>query len=213
MEAETECPRCGARLRLPNLMRDGYLCPQHGEEAPLHMPLLPDPENLPALLSTATVPAWIPWPLPANWVFTGLRMVGGGPAPISAVAVALTGAALTAGPADLVIISEQPGTGLGARFAGIDSQDPDSNMLANPPATNIHAASWPTPLWSLPSSDDRAIYVGEAAGVWLWLIAWPELAWSVMHDDMRLIDIRTADRLADLPVGAAMPRLRHPEGN
>ena len=210
---EFGCPNCGAPLRPPNLMHDGYLCPQHGEVPPLHSPLLPQPDHLATLVGAAEVPAWIPWPLPTNWVFTGIRMVGGGPIPITAVAVGLTGAALNSGPADLVIIAEQPGTGLGARYSGIISQDPDPSMLANPPATHIHAAGWPTPLWSLPTEDDRAIYVGEASGEWLWLITWPELAWSVVHDDLRLIDLRTADRITELPVGAAMPRLRFPEGN
>ena len=41
------------------------------------------------------------------------------------------------------------------------------------------------PMWSLPVSD-RAAYVGEASGLWLWAIAWPVGEWMVVHDDLRL---------------------------
>lgn len=207
MPTDAECPRCGASLRAPNLMHDGYLCPRHGEVRPLHPAVLPDSQGLLSLVRGAQVPAWLPWPLPPTWLFTGMRLVGGGALPVSAVAIGLTGASLTSGPADLVIVSEQPGTGLGARFAGLDDPEPGHSILQRPADTTLDAAGWPTPVWSLPAKDDRAVYVGEAAGEWLWLIAWPEIAWSVIHDDLRLVDLRSPQLLGDLPVGAKMPRL------
>ena len=208
MPAKPECPRCGTLLRPPNVMHESYLCPQHGQVAPLQPAVLPDPDQMHNLLASAAVPAWLPWPLPATWVFTGLRIVGGDSGPSRAVAIGLTGTSLATGPADLIIVSEQPGTGLGARLAGLASPDPDQGLFAEPATITVTAAGWPTPLWSLPGDADRTSYVGVAAGEWLWLVGWPELTWSVIHDDLRLIDVRKADRLADLPRGALMPRLQ-----
>ena len=97
-------------------------------------------------------------------------------------------------------------------MAGLATTDPDPSIFAEPATISVTAAGWPTPLWSLPSEADRTSYVGEAAGEWLWLVGWPELTWSVIHDDLKLIDVRKADRLADLPRGALMPRWRHLDG-
>ncbi len=207
MANDPQCPSCGSALRPPNLMHEQHLCPQHGEVAPLHPAVLPDVTTLQRVVRGAAVPAWLPWPMPATWVFTGLRLVGGGPQPVSAVAVALTGASLTSGPADLIIVSEQPGTGLGPRIAGLSGAQSVSAMLQRPADAMVDTGGWANPVWSLPAVDDRAVYVGEAAGEWLWLIAWPEIAWSVIHDGLRLVDLRGTQPLGDLPIGALMPRL------
>jgi hypothetical protein len=49
--------------------------------------------------------------------------------------------------------------------------------------------------------------VGEAAGVWLWAIAWPQTALGVLLDQFEVRDIRDMEWLPDLPFGAISPRL------
>lgn len=204
MTGSPRCPRCGEALLPPTVMHERFECSRHGPVAPLHDPVLPGPEALATLAKCSDVPFWLPWPLPATWVFTGLRLVGGGKEPVEAVVIGLTGRGLTQGPSDLLIVAEQPGTGLGAALAGTTEPDPD--LTTSAAVTKIRAAGYQTPLWSL-ESPDRAAYVGEAAGQWLWLVAWPQASWAVVDDDLQLVDLRGTGALADLPTGALMPRL------
>jgi hypothetical protein len=204
--AESCCPRCGAPLQPPNLMHSDYRCSLHGSVAPLQRATLPELADLPHALADAAVPVWLPWPLPDTWLFTGMRVAGDDPACIRATAIGLTGQGLSDGPSDLIIVAEEPGTGMGAHLAGIEYTDPGGYFLDESAVTKVHANGWPTPLWSLPVTD-RAVYVGEAGGHWLWLIAWPETAWSVIHSDLHLIDLRDPQAPGDVPTGALMPRL------
>lgn len=199
-----QCPRCGEALRPPTLMHEQFHCPRHGAVAPLHEPVLPVGEALTRLAAGSEVPYWLPWPLPARWLFTGLRLAGGGKEPVAAVVIGLSGQALAEGPADLLIVAEIPGTGLGAHLAGV--AEPDPGFTALQAATKIRVGGWPTPLWTLPT-EGPAAYVGEAAGQWLWLIAWPEAAWTVIHDNLHLVDLRDCPPTMDVPAGALMPRL------
>ncbi len=55
---------------------------------------------------------------------------------------------------------------------------------------------------------DRAVFAGEARGLWLWAIAWPEQSALVMYDELVLTDLREAGaELSLLPCGALSPRL------
>jgi hypothetical protein len=110
---------------------------------------------------------------------------------------------------ELVVVAEEPGVGLGASYAGLPTTDPGPEVASLPVDTTVRTGGVSTPLWSLPVSD-RAVYVGEADGRWLWLITWPVSEWMVVHDDLRLVDVREpAHRgaLVDLRVGALSPRL------
>jgi hypothetical protein len=71
----------------------------------------------------------------------------------------------------------------------------------------VMAASHPTALWSVPVLDDRAVFVGEAKGLWLWAVVWPASAGVLMYDGLSLTDLR--DWPADLAMefGAPSPRL------
>ncbi len=54
--------------------------------------------------------------------------------------------------------------------------------------------------WAVPTSDDRAAFVGEAYGVWLWLVMWPMNAAWLLAEQLELLDLR--DRIyPDLPLG------------
>ncbi len=204
MPADPSCPRCGSDLLAPTVMHERFECPQHGPVAPLHGPLLPAADALARLATDSDVPFWVPWPLPGSWLFSGIQLAGGGREPIEAAVVALTGHGMSEGPSDAMIIAEKPGTGLGAAWAGVSEPDPD--LTTQPATTKIRAAGWPTPLWHV-DTPDRAAYVGEAAGCWLWFVAWPDTAWPVIDDELRLVDLRDPAAPGDVPAGALQPRL------
>jgi hypothetical protein len=186
-------------------MYSDYRCPIHGPVPPKHAAVLFDNERLPSIAETSTVPVFLPWPLPLNWVSAGIQQVCDPRSGAVAVAAGLTGQSLTYGPSDLIIVSEQPGVGFGASLAGLADTDPGEWFTQKPADTKVRSGRWFTPLWSLPSND-RSVYVGESQGCWIWLIGWPETAWSVIHDDLRLIDLRHAGPEVDIPAGSISPR-------
>ena len=64
----------------------------------------------------------------------------------------------------------------------------------------MRAAGQRVALWDVPTLDDRAAFVGEAYGVWLWMIMWPASGGWLLAEDLELLDMR--DRLyPDLPLG------------
>lgn len=193
----------------PTLMHERYECPQHGAVPPEHPPILPGSDALTALAGSSDVPFWMPWPLPASWLFAGLQLVGGGKEPVDAVVVGLTGHGMTQGPSDVVIVAEKPGTGVGARWAGVSEPDPD--LTTKPATTKARAAGWQTPLWNV-DTPGRAAFVGQAGGCWLWLVTWPDTAWPVLDDDLHLIDLRAPGTHVDIPTGALLPRLQSGPG-
>ena len=55
---------------------------------------------------------------------------------------------------------------------------------------------------------DRAVYAGEAAGRWLWVIVHPAEASAVVVQPITLVDARSLGaELVVLPVGEISPRL------
>jgi Family of unknown function (DUF6758) len=204
---DPECSRCGAVLRPPDVWSSAWRCEVHGEVVPLHPPVPADAERLTRVAERAGVPMWLPWPLPPGWLVAGVRTAGDARGRHRAVALACSGPGLLDGPTDLVVVAEEPGVGLGARYAGLDGPDPGASMTSTPADTKVDAAGHPTPLWSVPGADDRAAYVGEAGGLWLWLVAWPPAGWTVVHDGLRLVDLRAPGHGLDVPAGAMTPRL------
>lgn len=206
---EPVCVRCRGALQTPEV--DGHwTCAAHGRVVPLHAAVPGEPYHLSDTATSSGVPVWLPWPMPHGWAVAGVRRAGG-TGPSSAVAVALIGTGIAARQAELVLVSEEPGVGLGASYAGLATTDPGHDVASLPVDTTVHAGSQTTPLWSLPVSD-RAAYVGEADGRWLWIVAWPVSEWMVVHDDLRLVDVREpVHRVAfrDLRVGPLSPRLAH----
>jgi len=132
-------------------------------------------------------------------------------APSAATALACSGPAPLGGVADVVLVAEEPGVGLGARFAGIAGPDPGPQLIKEMETTTPHAkvlaAGRPTPLWSIPSGDGRSVYVGEAFGCWLWAVAWPQAAGYVLAEHLVLDDLREEVPGA-LLFGAPSPYLR-----
>ena len=107
---------------------------------------------------------------------------------------------------------KNPGIGLGARYAGFAGTDagPDAPYLSErtAPHARVHAAGHPTALWSVDGALDRAVYVGEALGHWLWVVLFPETAGLVVLDRFVLVDLRDAEHELDVPFGAPQPQAR-----
>lgn len=155
---------------------------------------------------SSVVPVWLPWPLPAGWLVTGFGEVGDKRTGARASLVALSGPSFMEGPADLLIIAEEPGIGIGAAFAGLGGPDPGEGFDAGPPNAKIDVLGHPTALWCVDGQPDRAVYAGEALGNWLWAIAWPaDAGCMIALAELSLLDAR--DQELDVPFGAFSPRL------
>lgn len=207
--ADPVCVRCDGPL-LPPDGTPRWTCARHGAVEPLHLAVPSEPHHLADAASSSAVPVWLPWPPPAGWVAAGVRRTAG-TGRARGVATAFSGPGVAARQVELVVVAEEPGVGLGAAYAGLSTTDPGPELTAVPADTKVSAAGHSVPLWSVPVLDaDRAVYVGEAAGCWLWAIVWPVGEWMVVHDDLRLVDLRSPDERAhveDLVVGPVSPCL------
>jgi hypothetical protein len=204
---EPVCARCRGPLQTPEVDGD-WTCSSDGRVVPLHAAVPAEAHHLADAAASSGVPVWLPWPMPSGWSVSGIRRAGG-TGRARAVAVALLGPGIASRQVELVVVAEEPGVGLGASYAGLPATDPAPEVASLPVDTRVHAGGQSTPLWSLPVSD-RAVYVGEADGRWLWLIAWPVNEWMVVHDDLRLVDVREPHHrqvLVGLRLGALSPRL------
>jgi hypothetical protein len=156
-------------------------------------------------------PMWCPWPLLTGWVLTGVAWVGDDRSGVRASAVACSGPGpVEHGPADIVLVAEEPGIGLGTRFAGIPGSDPgpffEGDLFSTTAHAKVRAAGWPTPLWMVKSAEDRCAYVGEARGMWLYVVTWPAAAGYLLAEDLILHDL-VEDMPSQLVYGAPSPYL------
>ncbi len=178
---------------------------------PFQPPIPPSTAAVEAVTRISRVPVWVPWPLPTGWLVTGFAYVGDERSGVRATVVAVSGPSLTYGPADLLLIAEEPGVGLGAAFAGLESTDPGTGFDQGPPHAKIDVKGHPAALWCVTAACDRAVYVGEALGNWLWAVVWPaEAGYLMTLAELSLRDLRDHDQTLDLPFGAFSPRLEAP---
>jgi hypothetical protein len=185
-----------------------WRCDDHGDVVPLQPLPHPGAVTLAELADRASVPVWLIWPLPQRWLVTGVGWAGDDRTGPRAVAITHSGPAPRGGPADLVVLAEEPGVGWGAGLAGLDGSDPGPRLADGSPSVKVPVGGHPTPLWEVPTADDRTAYVGEASGLWLWVIAWPDDAGLVLHGVAGLRDLRDPGLRPDLPLGAPTARLR-----
>jgi hypothetical protein len=203
MSVSPVCPRCGEPLVVkPGSTAEGW-CHVHAAVTPLHHTAVVAHDAILAVTADARVPAWVPDPMPGGWAVTGLAW--GGEPGARAIVVACAGPAPLGGSAELVLVAEEPGTGLGCGYAGLPGVDP-GDLVSGPSTAEIRAGGQRAPLWLVPTGDDRAAYVGEAEGVWLWLVTWPASAAWLLAEDLDLLDLR--ERVyPDLPLGPPTDRL------
>ncbi|NHC45683.1 DUF6758 family protein [Motilibacter aurantiacus] len=207
MKGEPSCPRCGGAVQPPGLWSSGWACSLHGAVLPQQPVVQPTVEVVADVVRRSRVPVWLPWPLPHAWVVTGVSWAGDDRTGARAVAVSASGPAPLGGMGELLLVAEEPGLGLGARYAGMPGPDPGS-LPDGRPAAKVDAAGHPTALWCVSGDERCAAYVGEALGHWLYVLLWPESAGALLLEGLRLADARDLGHEIELlPVGALTPRL------
>lgn len=203
MDRRYGCPRCGAPVRSPDRSDpaatgaspdDLWWCQADGFVDPLVPAVEPSVDVLLDHLSSSTYPTWLPWPLPVGWSVAGVASVG--VSRRTGSVVALSGPDPLDGPGDLLVVCEDPGTGLGCRLAGVKGPDPGPEIRLAEPHTRVQVNGHATPLWWIGSARDRDVLVGEASGRWLWLVAWPATSGVLVHERWQLVDLH--DIVAEL---------------
>jgi hypothetical protein len=201
------CPRCRQPVHRPTAWSSAWRCDRHGAVDPLFPPFRPSRDGLHGLLRTAGVPAWLPWPLPSGWLVAGFAGAGDERTGLRACAVAVSGPNPLGGPADMLVVAEEPGVGLGAALAGLEGVDPGAGFASAPPVAVVSFGNHDFPLWPV-DSPDRATFAGEIKGHWLWLVLWPDTAGVLLIEPLRLRDLRDPGQDLDLPFGAPSLRLQ-----
>ncbi|MBV9293832.1 MAG: hypothetical protein JO222_15425 [Frankiales bacterium] len=207
MRPEPTCPRCGGELRAPGLWSSAWQCASHGSVPPYTVLTRPGVDAVEHVVKHASVPAWLPHGLSGGWLCTGFGVAGDDRDGARAVATSMSGPSPVGGPADLLLVAEEMGVGLGARYAGLPGPDPGAGFDAAPPDAKVSVAGHPTAMWSLPVDGDCAVFVGEAKGHWLWALVWPAGAGIVMYDEIALVDLRDGFVEAEMAFGSLSPRL------
>jgi hypothetical protein len=167
---------------------------------------MPSKDSLGSLVKGAKVPVWLPWPLPQGWLVTGFTGAGDERSGTRGSAVAVCGPNPLGGPADMLIIAEEPGVGLGAGLAGLPGPDPGDGFASGQPNATVKVANHEAQLW-LVEADHKAVFAGEVAGSWVWLVLWPDTAGVLLLEPLPLRDLRHPEHDLDLPFGALSPRL------
>ena len=173
---------------------------------PLRPALSPSRAGLDGLLRGAMVPVWLPWPLPPGWLVTGFAGAGDERTGTQGCAVALSGPSPVGGPGEMMLVSECPGVGLGARFAGLAGPDPgrSSRPACPTPACGSATTSSRCGTWRRPAGRRSP---GEVMGTWLWLVMWPDTAGVLLVEPLPVRDLRDPGQELDLPFGAPSPQL------
>lgn len=202
------CPRCGGPLREPGLWSSSWTCASHGDVIPFRAAHAVNQEVLGHVAAGSQVPLWIPYPLPVGWLVTGVASAGDERTGARATVTALCGPNPAGGAADLLLIAEEMGVGLGAWCAGLPGPDA-GDALRGAPEGKVEVAGHPTALWQVPGAGpDRCVLVGEAEGLWLWAVLWPASASLLLLERMELRDVRL-HMPPGLEFGAASPRMPH----
>ena len=200
------CPRCSTPLAQTG--DSVWSCPEHGPTAPLWRAAEASYDEFVGQLDRAGgFPIYLPWPMPPGWQVTDFAVVGGPRARASLTCV--TGSSDIDGPVDVLIVAEEPGTGLGARCAGTSDLDPV--LDGGPAALRVRLDAVQVPLWPVSVSDaagewDRSVLAGEGQGRWLWLVLRPASALLMLRREWALRDVsRLGPALVELPFGGPAP--------
>ncbi|WP_139978231.1 DUF6758 family protein [Nocardioides litoris] len=209
MTLSAGCPRCAAPVTETPA---GWVCVEHAEIDPLWRP---DEASYDAfgehLRRTTAFPTYLPWPMSPGWTVSDFAVVGAQPERVRATMTCTSGTSALDGPVDVVVVSEEAGTGLGARIAGTRHGDPGPEVGHGPPGVRVRLERQVVPLWPvstcLGSAEwDRSVVAGEAEGRWLWMVLRPASALLLLRDDWILRDVsRRGPELVELPFGGPAP--------
>ncbi|MDE0778711.1 DUF6758 family protein [Nocardioides sp.] len=209
MSLKVGCPRCPSPVIRSAA---GWECLDHGRVDPLWRPTEVSYDAFADHLRASTaVPTYLPWPLSPGWHVTDFACVGAEPERSSATMTCCSGTSALDGPVDVLVVTEEPGVGLGARVAGTGEPDPGAAVHAGQPAVRVRIERQVVPLWpvSVSGADgewDRSVVAGEAAGRWIWLVLRPASAVLLLRDDWILRDAaQSGPHLVDLPFGGPAP--------
>jgi len=204
------CPRCPTPVAPVERSDGAWACPDHGRVAPLWRPDEATYDEFAAHLERAAgLPTYLPWPLSPGWQVTDFGVVDG-----KATYTCVSGTSELDGPVDLIIVCEEPRTGLGARCAGTVHDDPGHELGDGPPPSKVRLDGQPVPLWPVSTTDgsggsaewDRSVLAGEGGGRWLWLVIRPASALLLLRDPWLLRDVSAlGPALLDVPFGGAAP--------
>lgn len=210
MALHAGCPWCTTPVAPAD--EDAWSCPEHGLVPPLWRPTAPSYDSFVEHLDRAgPFPTYLPWPLGPEWHISDFALVGTGS--IRATLTCVSGATALDGPVDVIVISEEPGTGLGARVIGMTDRDRDAFEAAvagGPPEVKVRLSSHAVGLWPVPilrqqegsEEWDRSVLLGEAEGRWLWLVLRPASALLLLREEWILRDVSdSGPQLVEVPFG------------
>jgi hypothetical protein len=211
MALSAGCPRCPMPVAPPERPDGRWSCAEHGPVVPLMRPAEASYDDFATHLDLAgDVPTYLPWPMSPGWRITDFGVVEG-----AATYACVSGTSELDGPVDLIVVTEEPSTGLGARCAGTVHDDPGHELGDGPPASKVRIDGQPVPLWGVSTSDsgngtapewDRSVLAGEGGGRWLWLVIRPASALLLLRDPWLLRDVSTlGPALLDVPFGGPSP--------
>ncbi len=181
-------------------MRDGpgWACRDHGPVVPLWRPAEASYDAFVAHLERAgDFPTLLPWPLGPGWHVSSFGVVAAAGDKAHATVSAVSGTSALDGPVDVVVVSEEPGTGVGTRVARLPGDTP-GDLGTDPPVARVRVEQVSVPLWAVSTSTthsgttgvelDRSVLVGEESGRWLWLLIRPASAMLLLRDEWILRD-------------------------
>jgi hypothetical protein len=214
MPLRTECPRCPTPLGAitPAGVGDAAICPEHGPTPVLRRPDSASYDGFAEVLTTAgEFPTYLPWPMSPGWSVSDFAVVGGLTRDARATMTCSSGTSALDGPVDVFVVSEESGTGLGARCAGTQHLDPGPEIGVGPPMVRVRIGSQSVPLWSVSTATvdrelDRSVVAGEAHGRWLWVVLRPASAMLLLRDEWILRDVSgIGPPLVEMPFGGPGP--------
>jgi len=203
------CPRCAAPVA-----GDGRLwrCQNHGAIVPLWRPAKAEYSSfVDHLQRSRGIPTYLPWPLGPGWNITDFGCVASPGHSARATVVTVAGASDLDGVVEISVVTEEAGTGLGARCAGVHRTDPGAEIGDGPPQAKVRIDGHPVSLWVVSTSAtdasfDRSVFAGEAEGRWLWLVLRPASAALLLGEEWMLLDLGDlGPELVDLPFGGSPP--------
>lgn len=214
MSLAAGCPRCPTPLVQLGAGPGGWSCPAHGPIRPLWRPAEASYDAFAEHLGLASgFPTYLPWPLSPGWSVTDFGTVGGVSWRPTATMSCCSGPTDIDGPVDLLVVTEELGTGLGARCAGRPHDEPGDEVGAGPPAVRVQVDGKHVPLWLVtsgtPEADrdlDRSVLAGEAGGRWLWIVLRPAAAVLLLADEWAFRDVSgLGPTLVEMPFGGPAP--------